>query len=99
VETGELRINLASQVVTRAGQEVPLTRTEYALLRELVAHADKILPHRHLLQQVWGPEYGGETEYLRTFMRQLRKKLEPDPARPRYLLTQPGIGYRFHLAG
>jgi two-component system, OmpR family, KDP operon response regulator KdpE len=97
IVAGDLRIDLGAQIVTRAGQEVPLTRTEYALLRELATNADKILTHRHLLQRVWGSEYGEETEYLRTFVRQLRKKLEPDPARPVYLLTQPGVGYRFHL--
>ena len=97
IEVGDLRLDLAAQLVSRGGRDVSLTRTEYALLRELVTHAGKVLGHRHLLQHVWGPEYGGETEYLRTFMRQLRKKLEPDPAHPMYLLTQPGIGYRFHL--
>ena len=85
--------------MSRGGREVTLTRTEYALLRELATHPGKVLGHRHLLQYVWGPEYGGETEYLRTFMRQLRKKLESDPSRPIYLLTQPGIGYRFYLPG
>lgn len=97
IEAGDLRIELAAQVVTRGGAEVPLTRTEYALLRELARNLGKVLTHRQLLQRVWGPEYGDETEYLRTFVKQLRRKLEPDPAHPAYLLTQPGVGYRFRL--
>jgi two-component system KDP operon response regulator KdpE len=97
IEAGDLRVDLAAHLVWRAGQEVPLTRTEFALLRELALNAGKVLPHRHLLQHVWGPEYGAETDYLRTFMAQLRKKLEIEPAHPRYLLTQPGVGYRLSL--
>ncbi|GBD11780.1 Transcriptional regulatory protein KdpE [bacterium HR23] len=61
----------------------------------LATNAGKVLTHKELLQQVWGPEYGEEAEYLRTFIKQLRRKLEPDPSRPRYILTQPGVGYRF----
>ena len=76
------------------GNEVSLTRTEYELLRYLAMNAGKVLTHRELLREVWGPEYGEETEYLRTFVKQLRRKLEQDPARPTLLVTQPGLGYR-----
>jgi len=65
------------------------------VLKLLVVHAGKVLPHRMLLQSIWGPEYGGEAEYLRVYINRLRQKLEPDPANPRYLLTEPGVGYRF----
>ncbi|MCS7206986.1 MAG: response regulator transcription factor [Dehalococcoidia bacterium] len=96
---GDLTIDLSARIVKRSGQEVPLTRTEFALLQVLVANAGKVLTHKELLQQVWGPEYGQETEYLRTFIKQLRRKLEPDPARPRYIVTQAGVGYRFQPPG
>ena len=76
---------------------VRLTRTEYDLLRTLAINAGKVLLHRQLLQSVWGPEYGEETEYLRTFVKQLRRKLEDDPSRPRLILTEPGIGYRLFI--
>jgi two-component system KDP operon response regulator KdpE len=78
-----------------ADREVRLTPKEFELLRHLVAHAGKPVPHRELLQAVWGPDYGEETEYLRVFINQLRKKIEPDPAKPRYVLTEPWVGYRF----
>jgi two-component system, OmpR family, KDP operon response regulator KdpE len=87
-------VDLARRVVTRDGQEVHLTRTEYDLLAYLATNLDRVVTQRELLQHVWGPEYGTESEYLRTFVRQLRKKLEPDPARPRYLHTISGVGYR-----
>jgi two-component system KDP operon response regulator KdpE len=95
IDAGRLRIDLAQRTVTADGQEVALTPTEYELLRHLASNAGKVLSHRELLQRVWGPEYGDETEYLRTFIKQLRRKLEPDPSRPQYIRTQPGIGYRF----
>ena len=72
-----------------------LTPTEFALLEQLVVNAGKVLTHRTLLQKIWGPEYSGEAEYLRVYINRLRQKLEPDPANPRYLLTEPGVGYRF----
>ena len=97
VAVADIRIDLAARMVTRGGQVVGLTRTEYELLRHLVLNAEKVLTHRDLLQRVWGPDYGEETEYLRTFVKQLRRKLEADPSRPRYILTQPGVGYRFHI--
>jgi two-component system KDP operon response regulator KdpE len=94
VQVGEVSIDLAHRVVTRNGEEIPLTRTEYELLRLLASNPGKVMSHRELLRGVWGPEYGEETEYLRTFVKQLRRKLEPDPARPVHLVTQPGLGYR-----
>ncbi len=97
VETGAVRIDLGARIVKRADEEVRLTRTEYDLLRELATNAGKVLTHREMLQAVWGPEYGDETEYLRTFVKQLRRKLEEDPSRPRYIITEPGIGYRLVL--
>jgi two-component system KDP operon response regulator KdpE len=80
--------------VFRGGEEVHLTRTEYKLLAELVKHAGKVLTHRHLLKEVWGPGSVSESHYLRVYMGQLRHKLERDPARPRWLLTETGVGYR-----
>lgn len=92
---GDLRIDFAARVVTRAGAEVHLTPTEYELLRELTANAGKVLTHHLLLSRVWGPASADETQYLRTYINQLRKKIEPDPARPRRIITEPGIGYRY----
>ncbi len=88
-------VDVEGRVVRREGVEIRLTPTEFALLAQLVAHAGKVLTHRQLLQRVWGPEYGDEPEYLRVYMQRLRRKLEADPATPRYLLTEPGVGYRF----
>jgi len=96
---GAIEIDLEGRIVTVKGKEVALTPTEFGLLHFLVSNAGKILTHRQLLQKVWGPEYGGETEYLRTYVKQLRRKLEPDAARPIYLLTVPSTGYRFRLSG
>ncbi|MFP6595458.1 MAG: winged helix-turn-helix domain-containing protein [Dehalococcoidia bacterium] len=94
VTTGFVEIDLSARIVKRRGEEVRLTRTEYDLLRTLAINTGKVLTHRELLQAVWGPEYGEETEYLRTCVKQLRRKLEEDPSRPRYIITEPGIGYR-----
>ena len=94
VEIGSVKIDLGARLVYRDGDEVRLTRTEYDLLRTLAINAGKVLTHRQLLQAVWGPEYGEETEYLRTFVKQLRRKLEDDPSRPKRILTEPGVGYR-----
>lgn len=96
---GPIEVDLEGRVVKVNGKEVALTPTEYSLLQQLVTNAGKILTHRELLQKVWGPEYGGETEYLRTYIKQLRRKLEPDPTHPIYLLTVPSTGYRFRLPG
>jgi two-component system, OmpR family, KDP operon response regulator KdpE len=93
-ETGELQVDFDSRTVTVAGNEVRLTPTEYELLRLFVLNADKTLTHRQILTQIWGPESTAETQYLHVFMRQLRRKLELDPARPQLFVTEPGIGYR-----
>jgi two-component system KDP operon response regulator KdpE len=92
--TGDLVIDLSRRAVTAMGVEVKLTPKEYDLLRVLVTHVGKVVTHRSLLADVWGPNYVRQTHYLRVYMRQLRQKLEPDAARPRYLLTEPGVGYR-----
>jgi two-component system KDP operon response regulator KdpE len=96
---GEIEVDLDRRTVRRSGEEVRLSPTEFALLEQLVTQAGKVLTHRWLLQRVWGPEYGGEVEYLRVYLNRLRQKLEPDPAHPRYLLTEPGVGYRFVAPG
>jgi two-component system KDP operon response regulator KdpE len=72
-----------------------LTPKEFELLRYLVKHANRVLRHQEILRAVWGPDYGDELEYLRAFVKQLRKKIEPEPAKPKYLLTEPWVGYRF----
>ncbi len=81
------------------GRVTRLTPTELDLLHYFVVHANSVLPHDKILQAVWGPDYGDEVEYLRVFVNQLRKKIEPDPARPRYILTEPWLGYRFDTQG
>jgi two-component system KDP operon response regulator KdpE len=93
-ESGDLRIDLAARRVAIDGTEVHLTRTEYKLLTLLAKHAGKVLTHRQLLLDVWGPESVEESQYLRVFMGQLRHKIEKDPARPRHILTEVGVGYR-----
>src|ERR1700738_4762413 len=92
---GDLEIDLAGHVVRLREVEVRLSPTEFSVLKQLVINTGKVLTHRMLLQSIWGPEYGGEAEYLRVYINRLRQKLEPDPASPRYLLTEPGVGYRF----
>lgn len=88
-----LQVDFAHRSVHSAGREVHLTPIEYDLLCELTRNAGKILTHRELLQRVWGPDYSGENTYLRTFIRHLRRKLEPDPAQPRFLRNELGVGY------
>jgi two-component system KDP operon response regulator KdpE len=95
ISSGPIVIDLSTRQVTRDGTAVRLTPTEYRLLAYLSGHAGRVLTHQTLLANVWGDEYRGHTEYLRVYMRQLRKKLEPDPDDPQILLTEPGIGYRF----
>ena len=95
LEAGDLRIDLAEKRVLRAGAEVRLTPTEWGLLAALVTRPGRLVPQRQLLHEVWGPAYEKETNYLRVHMANLRRKLEDDPARPRHLLTEPGMGYRF----
>jgi two-component system, OmpR family, KDP operon response regulator KdpE len=92
---GDLEIDLARHIVRQNGMEVRLTPTEFSLLEQLVTNPGKVLTHRMLLQRVWGPEYGGEAEYLRVYINRLRQKLEPNPAKPQLLVTEPGVGYRF----
>jgi two-component system KDP operon response regulator KdpE len=91
---GELRIDLEKRAVTMAGKPVALTPIEYDLLRLFAGNAGKLLTHPAILREIWGPAYGEESNYLHVYVSHLRRKLEPDPARPRYLLTQPGVGYR-----
>ena len=91
---GDLRVDLAHRRTFVADREVHLTPTEYKLLTTLIHHAGKVLTHRHLLREVWGPNAIEHSHYVRVYMTQLRHKLEADPARPRYLLTEPGVGYR-----
>src|SRR5215470_5915271 len=88
-----LLVDFAHRIVRSGGQEVHLTPTEYDLLCELTRNAGKVLTHRELLQRVWGPDYSAENTYLRTFIRHLRRKLEPDPSQPRFLLNELGVGY------
>ncbi|HMU93546.1 MAG TPA: response regulator [Anaerolineales bacterium] len=95
VKAGQLTIDLAWHVVKLGEDEVKLTGTEYKLLAYLAGNRGRVLTHQSILSHVWGPADADHTEYLRVYMRQLRKKLELDPERPRYILTEPGIGYRF----
>jgi two-component system KDP operon response regulator KdpE len=95
VETDAFTVDLATRLVRRDGAPVRLTPTEYHLVEVLVRNAGRLVTHRELLQEVWGPSYGRETNYLRVYMAQIRRKLEPEPARPRYFITEPGVGYRF----
>ena len=95
VIAGALQIDLSWHSVTLAGEEVKLSAHEYNLLAYLVSNRGRVLTHRSILTHVWGPEDADHTEYLRVYMRQLRKKLEADPEHPHYLLTEPGVGYRF----
>ncbi|HEX3086791.1 MAG TPA: response regulator transcription factor [Pyrinomonadaceae bacterium] len=96
LEAGEFRIDLDAHLVTRGGEELHLTPKEFDLLAHLVRNAGKVLTHRSLLGAVWGGDYTEQHEYLRVFIGQLRKKIEPDPSKPRYILTEPWIGYRFN---
>ena len=96
VDAGDFTVDLAAKKVVRAGgQEVHLTPTEWGVLELLVRHRGKLVAQRDLLRTVWGPAYGTESNYLRVYLAQLRRKLEPEPARPKHLITEPGMGYRF----
>jgi two-component system KDP operon response regulator KdpE len=97
LETGSFTVDLAAKKVVRDGADVRLTPTEWHLLEVLARNAGRLITQRQLLQEVWGPSYGTETNYLRVYMAQLRRKLEPDPTRPRHLITEPGMGYRFEV--
>ena len=92
-----IEIDLQARQASRSSHKIQFTPKEYDLLRYLITHANKSLAHRELLQAVWGPDYGDEVEYLRVFVNRLRKKIEPDPANPRFLLTDAWAGYRFNL--
>jgi two-component system, OmpR family, KDP operon response regulator KdpE len=100
VQVGRFTVDIANHVVreTASGEEVRLTPTEWGLLEILARNPGKLISQRQLLQEVWGPQYRSETHYLRQYMAQVRRKLEDDPAHPRYLLTEPGMGYRFRPA-
>ena len=97
VVTKEMHLDFDNRTIVVQGKSVHLTPKEFELLRELVTNAGKPVSHRRLLQAVWGPDYGEETESLRVMVNQLRKKIEPDPANPRFIRTEPWIGYRFVL--
>lgn len=96
--TGELAVDLEHRLVTVGGREVRLTPTEYGLLRAFLAHPNKVLTATMLLRAVWGADYGSEAHYLHVYVARLRRKLEPDPRSPRYLRTEPGVGYRLVVA-
>ncbi len=93
-EAGDLHVDMAKRSVTRAGEEIHLTPNEYKLLTVLIRNAGRVLTHQELLREVWGPDSNQELHYLRVYMNQLRQKLEQDPAQPRYLITESGVGYR-----
>jgi two-component system, OmpR family, KDP operon response regulator KdpE len=93
---GELVIDVLDRRIERAGEEIHLTPIEFDLVRVLAQHQGRLVTHRQLLQEVWGPEYGLETHYLRVHVAHIRAKLELDPSRPQYLITEPGVGYRLH---
>jgi two-component system, OmpR family, KDP operon response regulator KdpE len=96
LEAGDFRIDLDGHTATQAGNELRLTPKEFELMTHLVRNAGKVLTHHSLLGAVWGGDYTGQTEYLRVFIGQLRKKIELDPSNPRFILTEPWIGYRFN---
>jgi two-component system KDP operon response regulator KdpE len=97
VETASFSVDLVAKKVHRGGVEVHLTPTEWGLLEMLARNRGKLVGQKQLLQEVWGPAYAKESHYLRVYLAQLRRKLEPEPSRPRHLLTEPGMGYRFEL--
>jgi DNA-binding response OmpR family regulator len=97
VDAGDFTVDLAAKVVRRDGAEVHLTPTEWGIVETLARNHGRLVGRRELLREVWGPAYHNETNYLRVYLAQLRRKLEPDPARPRHLITEPGMGYRLVL--
>jgi len=96
LRVGELTIDFEARTVTQGTSDVHLTPKELDLLRYLTQHANKAVPHRELLQAVWGPDYGDQVDYLRVFIKTLRKKIEPNPEAPQYITTEPWVGYRFN---
>jgi two-component system KDP operon response regulator KdpE len=97
IEVGDLRLDLAQHLVSRAGRELRLTPTEYRLFATLMRNRGRVMTHRQLLEATWGRAHAEQTQYLRVYMGQLRRKLEEDSTRPRYLLTEPGVGYRVRV--
>ena len=96
-ESDNLKVDLTRRLVRVGVEEISLTPTEYDLLRILVQNAGRVITHRHLLRQVWGSAYESEAHLLRVNMSNLRRKIEPDPTRPRYIITEPGVGYRLRV--
>jgi two-component system KDP operon response regulator KdpE len=94
-KSGDLIVDLTARVVTRGGHEIKLTATEYALLRLFVRHPGRVLTHRYILREIWGPQSEEHRQYLRVYVTHLRQKIEADPTKPRLIKTEPGIGYRF----
>lgn len=99
VVTADFTIDLAAKQVLHGGEPVRLTPRQWHIVEVLARNPDRLVTHKHLLNEVWGPSYGRETNYLRVFMTKIRQRLEPDPPRPRYFLTEPGLGYRFRPGG
>jgi len=97
IRFGDVQADFEKRVITVAGEEIHLTPNEYKLLQVLIKHAGRVVTQRQLLNEVWGPQHTEQSQYLRVYMAQLRRKLERDPARPRYLQTEPGVGYRLSL--
>jgi two-component system KDP operon response regulator KdpE len=97
-KSGDLLIDLTARVVTRGGHEVKLTATEYALLRLFVRHSGRVLTHRYILREIWGPKSEEHRQYLRVYVTHLRQKIEADSTKPRLIKTEPGIGYRFEVS-
>jgi two-component system KDP operon response regulator KdpE len=97
IATPHFTVDLAAKTVRREGEEIRLTPTEWGIVELLVRNRDKLVTQRQVLQDVWGPQYGDETNYLRVHMAHIRRKLEPEQGRPRYFITEPGMGYRFHI--
>lgn len=97
VHFDDIEVNFITRRVIVEGREVRLTPKEFDLLQYMIAHPNVPVPHTKLLQSVWGPDYGDEVEYLRVFVNQLRKKIEKNPSKPKYILTEPWVGYQFHL--
>jgi len=98
VTAGDISIDLGKRLITLGGTPIKLSRKEYDLLKILATHPGKVITHQQLLQEVWGPAYVEETQYLRVYIGQLRQKLERDPAAPRWLITEPGVGYRLQVS-
>jgi two-component system KDP operon response regulator KdpE len=97
ITLGEVQVDMGSHHVSINGADVRLTPKQFEVFNYLISNPNVAIPHAKILQAIWGPDYGGEVEYLHVLVNQLRKKIEPDPSKPRYILTEPWLGYRFHL--